>query len=501
MKENTLHQLVRSMSATEKRYFKLYSSKYQKDKNYQDLFEIVNSLEKYDENVVLRKLNKKISPSKFQFEKNYLYNVILKSLNEFHAEISIESKIDEINKNIEILEKKGLYQQAFKLINKAVKLAEKYQCFSPLVRTYALEQDIYEKLQKHDAIFASIEKSKQLFKTLSVIENYRELSVQVSYKNTLYRTTQNEKHLKDIESSIGSRIKGVDIEELPYHAKMNVNFSKARYHGLRGEVELSMKYFKEMLDLFEEYPAIIQLDPEDYLIAFGNYAMCMIDLKRYDELLKNIQNLRALKDNLGVKNSDYHQAYFFFFTNLYELSIYNKIGRLSEAIQVAQNFEDHIEAHQKFMPKTVIFNTYKELSMSYFLKKDYHLALKYINLIMQDELSKYSWGHIYYIIVHFELGNEIIISSLINSSKRLLKNQGRLLPVDELVLSLLKELLKSKKPKKDICQKYLKKMKSIKIDASTKTSIDYFDVITWVKSKVQSIPLHELLMDKFKSPK
>lgn len=481
------------MTATEKRYFKLYTSKYSKSKRYQQMFDIINSMKNYDEKEVIKRLKSNMTKNKFQFEKNYLYNTILKSLNEFHTEISIESKIDELNKNIEVLSQKGLYDQALKLVRKAVKLGDKYQCCVPIVRTYDLELKLYEKRQKHDLIFKTRDKIKGLYNKLSVTEHFKELAALVSYKNVLYRTSLNEEHLKDMKKAIWSKLEHVDEDVLPFEPKMHVYFTKARYYEITGEIEKSMNYFKKMIQLYEEYPAIIQLDPEDYLISFGNYALCKLHLRRYKELLSNIEHIKKLKDALKIPKTDYHDAYFFFFTRPYALSIYNKIGDMDHIIALSDEVEYNFEKYERYVPKTVIFNTTKSLSMSYFLRGEYRKSLKLMNVIMQDELGKYSRGYIFYLIIHLELGNDVILNSLMNSTKRLLTNQGRFLEIDNLAIEMIKELIKEKQTPQTIYQKYYEKMKALPTDPATDATLDYFNVIKWAESKIKQVDFVNVL--------
>ena len=66
-----------------------------------------------------KKLNDLSFVKNLSAEKNYLYRLILKSLNAFHSKLNSKNKIYNWLQSVEILYHKGLYQQALKLTKKA----------------------------------------------------------------------------------------------------------------------------------------------------------------------------------------------------------------------------------------------------------------------------------------------------------------------------------------------------------------------------------------------
>ena len=80
-------------------------------------------------------------------EKNYLYRLILKSLNSFHAQNSTKNKIYNSLVSIEILFKKGFMIKA-ELIEKTKKLAKDNELFKRLVSLNEIEQEVLLKSLK-----------------------------------------------------------------------------------------------------------------------------------------------------------------------------------------------------------------------------------------------------------------------------------------------------------------------------------------------------------------
>src|SRR5574343_228621 len=105
-----LFLLIKSLKQTEKRYFKIYASKHViGDKNnYVRLFEVIDKQNEFDE----EKIKKVFTGSNFikqlHVAKNYLYKLILKSLRNYHSEISPDAELKNMLMDVEILYEKAL---------------------------------------------------------------------------------------------------------------------------------------------------------------------------------------------------------------------------------------------------------------------------------------------------------------------------------------------------------------------------------------------------------
>ncbi|HNI43529.1 MAG TPA: hypothetical protein PK230_02470, partial [Chitinophagales bacterium] len=95
MKDKLL-ALIYALNPSEVRYFKQFASRTQQqgDKNYIHLFDEIVSLKKNDESSLVKKLQEKgIKTDFLAADKNYLYHQILRSLQAYHAESSVNSRV------------------------------------------------------------------------------------------------------------------------------------------------------------------------------------------------------------------------------------------------------------------------------------------------------------------------------------------------------------------------------------------------------------------------
>jgi len=101
------------MNRAEKRYFKLYTSRHVlgDHSNHQTLFDAVSKMKTYDESALLKKFEGEAFTRRFAIAKRRLYDMILRSLDAFHSESSLEAKLRRSMHQVEILFKKGLYKR------------------------------------------------------------------------------------------------------------------------------------------------------------------------------------------------------------------------------------------------------------------------------------------------------------------------------------------------------------------------------------------------------
>ncbi len=112
-RQNDLFDLVKSLSKGEKAYFrKNLPASSDGDKGYLKIFEVLDGMKEYDEELLLKKLKIKKEGTAFAVAKNYLQKNILKSLQQFHAEKTVNATIYSHLEQAEILTQKGLHQPA-----------------------------------------------------------------------------------------------------------------------------------------------------------------------------------------------------------------------------------------------------------------------------------------------------------------------------------------------------------------------------------------------------
>ncbi len=101
-----LFQLIKALDTSEKRFFKIYASKNADETgrtNYLKLFDAIDQQEKYNEADIKLKLRKESFVKNFKKSKNYLFGAIITSLEQFYSGDSVDSQLQQLLLQAEIL--------------------------------------------------------------------------------------------------------------------------------------------------------------------------------------------------------------------------------------------------------------------------------------------------------------------------------------------------------------------------------------------------------------
>lgn len=124
-----VHRLIHSMSRAEKRYFKLTAKRFapQGESHQVLLFDAIAKMQEYDEAALLKRFKGRPFTHRFPITKRRLYEAVLRSLDAFHAEGSLDARLDRGLHQVRILHDKALYEDARKLLQGLHRLASQYE--------------------------------------------------------------------------------------------------------------------------------------------------------------------------------------------------------------------------------------------------------------------------------------------------------------------------------------------------------------------------------------
>lgn len=169
-----LFHLIKTLKPSEKRYFSLSTQLVgSKKTNYLQLFEAIEGMDVYDEQVLLKKHRKETFVKNLAAHKNYLYELILDVLRNYNEENVEEWKIKKNVYKIRLLASKGLDDACLKLMEKTKAKAWQYEEYSALEDILELQLYLFGNLRigkMETAFFETIQNEKN--KLLQIINDY-----------------------------------------------------------------------------------------------------------------------------------------------------------------------------------------------------------------------------------------------------------------------------------------------------------------------------------------
>lgn len=498
-----LYDLVKSLSKSEKRFFKLTASTEAHAALLGKLFDELEKSPAFDEihfQKFLKQKTKQVS------EKDLIkltYDVILKSQRIFYAE-SIRGHVfkDEIS-NLRNLFDKAQYKQCRKMLTKLKQDAYLEESFNFILETISIEKELLDIETKFGQANKSLEDL--IHEEQDVIEKaknsgeYAQVFSQLNYQIRQNMVAKNTKDFEPYDKLLNSSLlknkdKCLSKKSLVvyYHCRA-LCFSKKRDNDQR-QVE-----FKHMVALMDKNPFLINEFPKRYLSAINNILSVEIEKLHYATAEKLIESFMKLKTHPAFNTTDLQLKIFTSTTNA-QLLIYTDGGKTEKAVPVIKYINEQIELYKEKINKEELLIFYYNFANLYMYCQNFEKASKYVNIILNenDKLLRQDlqcFSRIQNIIVHYELKKFPQLNYILKTAREFYKNQKFLFKTEKLILDTFEELLESE-DLETIWGKFLMELKDIMKDPYEKTANYYFDFLAYAESKVIDKKIGDLIYNK-----
>lgn len=502
---NQLFDLLKSLSPEEENIFRLQSSLQQGEKNYIKLYNYIQKQDVYDEDNVKNHFSGDIFVQHFASEKNQLLHHILKSLRLHRQENIASAMIDEEIKNIQVLFNKSLYKQSRKQLSLLKKRASDYELFYSLLEIVELEKVLID-MEAHfgeinyNTIDDLINEENTVF---NKIENYSAYEVQYSKVNRLSsklmiaRSTEDVKEITEIIKET-KRLKAT-TKFLSKKASVVCLFTIGLANKLLNEIDEVHRAFSELVIEMENKPELITEMPNFYINAHGYLIRYFAIKKQFDDGFKMIDKLKSLTLTEMFKATDLQIA---IFTQSYitEMMLYSFIGQHQKATKIIPYVIKGLDKYETKINNEDLVMIYHAISMVYFGVGDYNKSLHWLNKIINtnyDDLRQDTIriSKLINLIIHFELGNDDLISYIYKSTLRFFNQQEKQYKFEMVFLDYYKKIALSKKEgkQKDTYIKFKQELQVVFKNKYEKNALEFFNFYAWLDSKIHHITFAEAI--------
>jgi len=501
-----LFDLIQSLTKSEKRFFKLSSSLQSGEKNYLKLFDEIEKQTEYDEDAIKEKFKKESFIKHLPSEKNHLYKTILKSLRSFHADRSISSILRQEIKNIEILFFKALYKECGKFIARAKNLAYEYEKFYYLFELISWEKQLLEEAIEHGHFDTNInellEEEEQVIEKLRNLAEYQMLYSKINY---LYRCggfSRNESERKEVEAIANHPlIKGKNTA-LSIRAASICYYIQGLCAATNRDYDLSYIKFLKVKSILDENPKIKEDLPKRYIRAIKNLLYCYIESGNLGEAEALIDEMRDLIKQKGFDNTD-SEVKIFTASYIAELLINDRRGDFKKSLKTAEEITQGMDKYGDKINKEQLIVFYYNLAYVYFGNQEYNQALKWVNILLNDNEQKlrqdiYNFTRFFNLVIHFELENYELIEYLLKSTNRYLKKLEKEYQSEQVILKYFRKLAKhqSDSSRVELFGEFKEKLDELLKNPKEQVILQYFDFPSWIDSKIKKIPISEAIKQR-----
>ena len=498
-KNDDLFQLIKSLSRNERRYFRLFSQLQKGDKAYLDLFNALDKLREYDEKLFKTKNREKNFISNLAWRKHHLYNLILKSLESYHE--SIDTEVYSLLHRNEVLYEKGLFKQCKKILIKAKNIAQKYEMYHIIFEILNWEDMISIKLFDVERQVKVIEESKHNIVLLSNLTDYKNILQEIYNLHHVIGVFRKQEEQKKLAHIVTSKLWKDESQAMTFKAKRHFFYSHFLYCFMKGDYENGYVYTKKCVDSFFAQPEQIAYNSHFYITAMNAFLYCCTVQKKHNDMIDYILRLNETK-RYFTKRSDRASAVLL---SYHELGYYMLAGKLEKGIEAAKRIEREILEYDDILSPLEKYSLYMNLAFLYFMAGKHKEAIAWLYKIISAGQLKAradfeSMVRIFYIIAQYEKGSSPqFMKSLLRSTYRMLVKREQLYKYEKIILDFIRKKL-IKMDSGDDLVVLLKDLREqlivIEKDPFEGRPLEYFDLISWITSKIEGRPFAEVVREK-----
>jgi len=502
-----LFVLIKSLSKSEKRQFKIFASRLETSSNtkFIELFNILDKSEVYDEKLILKSgVIQKVQLSNL---KSYLYKQILVSIRLNIPSQNIRYQLREQMDFAVILYNKGLYKQSLKILDKT-----KQQALENDEKYMAYEIVEFEKLIESQYITRSIQgradelviQAKELNYRNTISSKLSNLSLQLYGIMLKTGYVKNDDEYRYIDDYFNKHISKLDESKFGFREKYwfyNANLWRS---FLVQDFLASYKFAYKWVQLFYDNPNMIYLNPVFFLKG-NHYFLESLYMLKYTSNFKKYLNLleETITDPKFPVNDNIASLSFLYVYNN-KLNLHILEGTFAESEYLIPEILEKLKLHSEHLDEHHEMLFFYKFASIYFGNEKYNECINYLdkiinnkNLTMREDLM--CFARLLSLIAHYELGKDYYLENHLKSTYKFLLKMNDLHEVQKEIIKFLRNL--NNFYPADI-KKEFKKMHTrfVELEKNTyeKRAFLYLDIISWLESKIENRKIADIIKEKAK---
>lgn len=503
--KDALFVLVKSLSKSEKRQFKLYVGRLgvNTDAKFLALFNLMDKIKVYDERLILE--NGIVKKAQLSNLKAHLYKQILVSLRLNPVNQNIRVQIREQLDFATILYQKGLYKQSLKILDKAKATAIENE-----EKNVAYEIVEFEKLIETQYITRSIPdradelavQAKQLSAQNVITSKLSNLALQLYGQMLKIGYVRSDEDFKRVQKYFEKHLPKYKIEDLGFREKLWLYKAHLWYSFLTQDFLSCYKYSSKWVDLFYENKEMIYLNPVFFLKGNHYLLESLFYVKYGSQFKETLVNLEKMVSSKEFPDNDNITSLAFLYINLNKLNLHFLEGNFEKGLYLVKIVEYGINKHKDRIDQHHVMVLYYKIACLYFGIGDNKTCIQYLkriinnkNLKMREDLM--CFARVLSLIAHYEAGMDYHLEVQLKSTYKFLLKMNDLHAVQKEMIKFLRRLGDIFPHELPIeFQKLYDDLKKYENHPYEKRAFLYLDIISWLESHLQNKPVAQIIKEK-----
>jgi len=505
--KDALFTLVKSLSKSEKRQFKLYVGRLggNSEANFMYLFNLLDKVVSYNDELILRKTN--IKKQQISNTKAHLYKQILVSLRFNPVHQNVRAQIREQFDFASILYSKGLYKQSLKILDKAKEIAinsdENNLAYEIVEFEKVIESQYITRSMSNRADELSLQ-AKELSLRNIRLSKLSNLSLQ------LYSLLLKQGYVKDkpdsklVNEYFQKRLPKYKLSELGFKEKLFLYKAYLWHSLILQDFVSSYKYAQKWVDLFEDNPRMKKQNPVFYLKGINYLLESLFLIRHKSKFEKVLENLKTDIEEKNISLNENTKTLTFLYYNQNKLNLYFIDGKFTEGLSFVKNLISEIEDFKAKIDAHHIMVFYYKIGCMYFGAGKNEDCIVYLEKIINNKDLKMRedllcFSRVLNLLTHYEAGIDYNIEKLIVSTYKFLLKMNDLHEVQRKMIAFLKNL--SNIYPQDLRKEFIKlhsELVKFQDHPYEKRAFLYLDIISWLESKINNVTVESVIQEKSK---
>ncbi|WP_300597318.1 hypothetical protein [Niabella sp.] len=489
---DTLVRLIQSLSAAEKRQFKMGAKKQQQEKAYVILFDLIDRSDKTDWKYLKQQFQKRCPASSAESTASYLFQSVTDVLIQNKIKADDGFKLMYGIMKADLFRQRNLLEQSFAEIRTLLPIAEKIQKLPLRYLLKRTQLNYFSEINfegiNEKTLIAEQQDARDLLKDLRNEQEHHSLYEILKHRlgNQLQKGKAEKKMVLD--DLVLSELAIVNNKTKHHLESRKLHLLFQSFYFTRiGDYQSALKTFYVLNTLFEKNAPLRPNPPIDYYSTLDGILDSLKMIRHYDEMPYFIDKLHQL-------NQDHYPDYFRFLVKktalLYELSQYAYLGQWEKAVDQIRitpvsSFRNFSLVHEKKQAELIFY-----ASLAYFHMRNFKKAVKFLNEVLLKKTQNYALPYyrvcrLLNIVLHYELKDLEYLEYEIRSYKRFFKGKNALYPLEKYIFRIV-VLAPFRNPRYKNQQLWnqLQPLRDAAGKASGETELlHYFDFIEWGAGK------------------
>ena len=395
--------------------------------------------------------------------------------------------------NAEVLIKKALYRESYRVLLKAEKIAERHDF-------HVLSLDIYDRLLRlnydlladNETTTYSLEIYGKQKKVFAKIAELAELKYLRNVYNSIFHSEEpDEIRQQKKQELLKHPLLQPDHQFLSYKAGVY-------YYHLRGRILMNgstdqkkqegYETFLKLVAHMERDPELLKVSLINYTTAINNLVFVSHQLGKYEESLDLIDKLSAIQTD-----NNYLQF------RIKEKVIVNKLAyylftqKHKEGVAYIEKIEKELLEKEALFNNSFFIASLDSFTMLYFMVGEYSKSLKYVNLIlgykniMRSDIQ--CFAKVLNLMIHYELKNYDHLEYILKSTENFLTKNNSFGSYHKLLVQFFKTILQETNSQ-EIKKKFKELSKALAVIEKTdaeKIMFKLFNFREWADRKEKSL--------------